>query len=181
MNREMRDERKGDEKQLHEHDSGRRENRTLSEWQNLIEERLSRAIEEGVFENLPGAGKPLNLENNPNEPEDMRLSNKLLKDNNLSPPWIADRKELLRESQELRRQLRIRWQILHELAGELDEDPDALADEWERFLATWLDKVHDLNLRIRTLNLGLPIWRLEIMPLSLERELDRIGARRTLL
>jgi DnaJ homologue, subfamily C, member 28, conserved domain len=38
----------------------------------IAEARIREAIEQGVFENLPGAGKPLNLEEYFNAPEDLR-------------------------------------------------------------------------------------------------------------
>jgi len=45
----------------------------------LAENRIRAAQEEGFFSNLPGHGKPLNLEEDCNVPEDLRLTFKILR------------------------------------------------------------------------------------------------------
>jgi hypothetical protein len=47
--------------------------------ENLAENRIRAAQDEGLFDNLPGHGKPLNLEEDTGIPEDMRLAFKILK------------------------------------------------------------------------------------------------------
>ncbi len=44
----------------------------------LVEDRIQKAQEEGVFDNLPGKGKPLNLDDDSIIPEDLRLTFKVL-------------------------------------------------------------------------------------------------------
>ncbi|MCO6411867.1 MAG: DUF1992 domain-containing protein, partial [Thiogranum sp.] len=48
-------------------------------------------MRQGVFDNLPGKGKPLNLNEDPNEPPEMRMATKILKNNELPPPWLDAR------------------------------------------------------------------------------------------
>jgi len=55
------------------------------------EEQIRRAIEEGKFDNLPGKGKPLNLEQNPFEDPEWRLANHVLITSGFSLPWIEKR------------------------------------------------------------------------------------------
>ena len=45
----------------------------------IAEERIRCAQEDGKFNNLPGAGKPLNLEDESRIPEELRLTHKILK------------------------------------------------------------------------------------------------------
>jgi hypothetical protein len=40
----------------------------------LVEERIKAAQQEGAFDNLPGKGKPLNLDDDAGVPEDLRLT-----------------------------------------------------------------------------------------------------------
>ncbi len=53
-------------------------------WADVIEEQIRAAQERGDFDNLPGAGKPLNLDENPHA-GDRALAFHLLKQNNLLP------------------------------------------------------------------------------------------------
>ena len=55
---------------------------------------LAEAMERGEFDNLEGAGKPLNLEDNPFVPDEMHMAYKILKDNGYAPQWIELGKEI---------------------------------------------------------------------------------------
>lgn len=68
--------------------------RYMSSTEDLVENQIIKAQQEGKFDNLPGAGKPLKLEENPFEPADMRLAFKILKDNDFAPRWIELGKEI---------------------------------------------------------------------------------------
>jgi hypothetical protein len=60
----------------------------------LAEERISDAIRRGEFDNLPGRGKPLNLEDDRHIPEDLRLAYKVLKNASCLPPELELKKEI---------------------------------------------------------------------------------------
>ena len=62
----------------------------------IIEERIRKAQKKGVFDNLEGAGKPLNLENDSHIAEDLRLAYKILKNADCLPPEIELKKEIER-------------------------------------------------------------------------------------
>lgn len=68
--------------------------RYMSSTQDLVEEQIQKAFERGDFDNLKGAGKPLNLYENPFEPPELRMVFKILKDNNFAPYWIELGKEI---------------------------------------------------------------------------------------
>ena len=63
----------------------------------IAEGRIREAMEQGVFENLPGAGKPLDLEEYFNTPEDLRMAFSILRNANCAPPEV----ELMKEVSEL--------------------------------------------------------------------------------
>lgn len=59
----------------------------------IAERRIREAIAQGEFENLPGAGKPLNLEEYFSTPEDLRIALSILKNAHCAPAEV----ELLNE------------------------------------------------------------------------------------
>ena len=63
-------------------------------YQKLIEKKIKEAKERGEFDNLPGQGKPLNLEDDSRVPEELRLAYKILKNADCLPPEIELRKEI---------------------------------------------------------------------------------------
>src|SRR5215472_9401044 len=58
------------------------------------EERIREAMDAGLFDNLPGKGKPLALDDDSNVPEEMRLSFKILKNAGCLPIEMEVRKEI---------------------------------------------------------------------------------------
>lgn len=63
-------------------------------FQKIAERRIIEAIREGAFDDLPGKGQPLKLEDDSHIPEDLRLSYKILKNAGFVPPEVALRKEI---------------------------------------------------------------------------------------
>lgn len=61
----------------------------LRKWQNLIDEKAVEIIGDGDMSWHPMAGKPLNLGDDSNIPEDMRLAYRMMKEENVVPPWMA--------------------------------------------------------------------------------------------
>jgi hypothetical protein len=147
----------------------------LDQWDELINNRIEEAMKAGAFDNLPGKGKPLRLNENPNEPSDMQMAHKILKNNDLTPPWIADRKAILAEIETIRGEMRRQWDRVQSGADGADG-----AAEWQRVIPLWETRIGDLNRRIRDLNLGMPIPSMEILRLDLNDELARMGATRTI-
>jgi hypothetical protein len=69
----------------------------------IAEERILEAQRRGEFDNLPGRGKPLQLEDDSHIPEDLRLAYKVLKNANCLPPELELKKEILTTEQMLGR------------------------------------------------------------------------------
>ena len=62
----------------------------------VIEERIRKAQKKGAFDNLEGAGKPLNLKDDRHIAEDLRIAHKILKNADFLPPEIELKKEIQR-------------------------------------------------------------------------------------
>lgn len=65
-------------------------------FERIVEERIKNAQYQGMFENLPGSGKPLDFSDDRHIPEDLRLAYKILKNADCVPPEIEVRKEIRR-------------------------------------------------------------------------------------
>jgi hypothetical protein len=66
---------------------------------HIAERRIREAMAQGHFENLPGAGRPLNLEEYFSTPEEVRMAYSILKSANCAPAEV----ELLNEVARLER------------------------------------------------------------------------------
>ncbi len=60
----------------------------------IAEEKIREAMERGDFDDLPGKGKPLKLEDDSHLPQDIRLAHKVLKNAGCLPPEIELRREI---------------------------------------------------------------------------------------
>ena len=69
--------------------------------EKLIEMMIREAMARGEFDNLPGAGQPIDLTDYFSTPEDVRLGHKMLKDAQIIPEEL----ELRREAEALRTEL----------------------------------------------------------------------------
>jgi hypothetical protein len=103
----------------------------MDAWHFIAERKIREAMEEGAFDHLEGAGKPLDLRENPFEDPSERMAHRLLKNNGLAPAWIEEAKEIEAES----RRLRVRGAVPAEDLG---------------------SRVAALNRRIRAFNLKAP-------------------------
>jgi hypothetical protein len=63
-------------------------------FEKLIESRIKKAQDEGAFENLPGSGQPLPIEDDRHIPGDLRMVHKVLKNADCLPPEVQLRKEI---------------------------------------------------------------------------------------
>jgi Domain of unknown function (DUF1992) len=64
-------------------------------FQKIAEDRIQEAQREGLFDNLPGKGKPLQWDDDGAIPEDLRLTFKILKNSNCLPIEMELRKDIL--------------------------------------------------------------------------------------
>ncbi len=70
----------------------------------IAEARIQEAIEQGELRDLPGAGKPLRLDDDSAIPEELRVAYRILKNAGFLPPELQLRKEV-REAEQLLQQL----------------------------------------------------------------------------
>jgi hypothetical protein len=63
-------------------------------FQKIAEQRILEAQQRGEFNNLPGAGEPLQLEDDSYIPEDLKMAYRVLKNAHCLPPEIELKKEI---------------------------------------------------------------------------------------
>ncbi|MDX1613625.1 MAG: DUF1992 domain-containing protein [Candidatus Promineifilaceae bacterium] len=156
---------------------GRRRMPHLREWDSVMDELIEDAIRSGAFDDLPGKGKPLKLSKNPFAPEE-QLAHQLLKDNNYTLPWIAERRKVHKRIDAFRSEVsRVAQRYRAEYESAASETVRlALSTGWSRQLARWQMTIATLNKQIAEANLKQPAEHLEIYKLTLENELRRAGA-----
>lgn len=123
----------------------------MSGLQDIIEKKIKEAQENGEFDNLPGKGKPLTLDDDSRVPEDLRLAYKILKNANCLPPEIELKKEI-RQMEDMRADI---------------------PDEEERYRL-----IKKINLKITRLNMmgrGSPL--LEADQVYYSKVIDKIGKK----
>ncbi|HET7766707.1 MAG TPA: DUF1992 domain-containing protein [Burkholderiales bacterium] len=62
----------------------------------IAERRILQAIARGDFDGLPGAGRPLALDDDPLAPDETRVVHRILKNAGFVPAEILDRREIAR-------------------------------------------------------------------------------------
>lgn len=146
---------------------------------------IEKAIEEGVFDNLPGKGKPLDLsaDDNPFVSEDLRLAYRILNNAGVRLPWIEQRKLIDAERADLERQIERHraW-----IQGEMTRSQDIpaylrpsrqarLRSTHDQFINEVSRQIESINRKITLYNLSVPVISAQILPLSRERLLRHLG------
>jgi hypothetical protein len=120
--------------------------------QRLAEEKIRDAIQRGEFDNLPGRGKPLNLEDDRHIPDDLRLAYKVLKNADCLPPELELKKEI-RKAEELL---------------------SSMKDEGEKYRQ--LQKLNFLIMKLNEMRKGSVQW--EEKQLYYEKIVEKVGSRK---
>jgi hypothetical protein len=60
----------------------------------LAEQRIEQALREGAFDDLPGAGRPLDLDDDSTVPAELRAAYRILKNAGFVPPEVEARREV---------------------------------------------------------------------------------------
>jgi DnaJ family protein C protein 28 len=139
-----------------------------------IEELLRKAMEEGKFDNLPGKGKPLRLdENNPYADSDWDLAYHIIKESGYTLPWIETLHEIENDLDNARQELLLAWKWQQTCISN-DFPKKYVNAEWEGALEVFEDKLTYLNQRIRDYNLEVPNDHFQRPILNFEQEVEKI-------
>jgi hypothetical protein len=67
--------------------------------EKIAEQRIREALERGEFDNLRGAGKPLELDDDSDVPQELRAAYRILKNSGFVPPEVELRREIAKAEQ----------------------------------------------------------------------------------
>lgn len=136
---------------------------------NSIEEQIKRAMEEGKFEDLPGKGRPLDLNENPYEDPEWSTAYRMLRSGGFTLPWIESRQEIDGAVAGARESLSRAWEWCQDARSE-GESHTIIDQEWERALVTFRGQVVEINDKITNYNLEVPSSRFQLPLLQYEKE-----------
>lgn len=148
---------------------------------SVIDEILKDAMNRGDFDNLPGSGKPLKIEDDANTPQNLRIAHKLLKENDLVPDWIAQGKAIDADYDRLGRDLR---SALRKYRGELNDaarsatpagDRERAEKRHQAVLADLRARAKKLNGQILSYNLKIPRVMAQKRLFDFDRELAAVS------
>jgi DnaJ family protein C protein 28 len=146
-----------------------------------VERAIRQAMADGLFDNLPGYGKPLNwqADEEANTPYEMRLAHKIMKDHDVAPSWMMMGQALEHQEEkirfELKRGLRAYQGTLQdaERSGDLSRR-GRVTKTWERLLATFQEAAAQYNQNVLTYNLMVPPGLPRRASLDIDRELEKL-------
>ncbi|MGW8226831.1 MAG: DnaJ family domain-containing protein [Anaerolineales bacterium] len=138
-----------------------------------VEEIISRAMQEGVFDDLPGKGKPLNLEHFPHQDPDWRVAHHLLKSSGFSLPWIERLGEINEKLQAARHYLEIAWTRQQGTISS-PEIKDSNQIEWLSAIDQFKIRLKVINDQIHIYNLEVPNLQFQIPFIEIDQELARV-------
>ena len=141
-----------------------------------IEEHIRRAMEQGKFDDLPGTGKPLNLDENPLENPDWRLAHHILRSGGFTLPWIETYREIEKELDNACQSLARTW-AWRQSSQSGEETADEIEFEWQLAVKRFRQQITALNERISSYNMGVPAESFQKPILNADREITRLTSQ----
>ena len=85
----------------------------------IAERRIAEAAAQGEFDDLPGTGRPLNLDEDPLVPEDQRMANQILRNAGFVPREVEESAKGGKKLSLLNRQIEARYfkKVVRKLGG----------------------------------------------------------------
>jgi DnaJ family protein C protein 28 len=147
-----------------------------------IEDHIRRAMEEGKFDDLPGKGKPLQLDDDALVDPEWRLAHHMLRSSGFTLPWIERRQEIERLIDEARTALKRSYAWRQSALSSGDAHPGFVQAEWQKAIDLFTLRIMEINQQIRIFNLEAPSERFHLRPIDARHDLNLIstGASGTL-
>lgn len=133
----------------------------MQKWQRIVDRLIADSIGDGDVSHLPGAGKRLPLNDDPNTPDDLRAAFKIMEDHNVAPEWIETSRRLEAKEAALRSQLETRAQKHNRDLRRVRQEASAahaqaVDSKWRRYQRQFLERVERYNREALVYNLTLP-------------------------
>lgn len=122
----------------------------MGEWDSPVERLIREAIEAGAFDDLPGKGRPIELESSPFEDRMAGTLRRILRDNGASHPVVEARRAIEDELQAARAE----W-------GRTRNEPAFRA------------RIREINREIKLFNLSSPIPQFHLSVIQADSEINK--------
>lgn len=159
----------------------------LAKLDRISERRIQEAIDSGVFDNLEGMGKPLQFEDNPFVPREMKAAFKVLENSGYAPDWMTVAQEIDADTERIRSSADNHFAYLRKSLAEIGGNPYAvkrlraevsrLKTQHQRAAVQHANALADLNRKIALYNHMVPVASLFKVPLSIEKEMEKYEER----
>ena len=145
----------------------------MDAWESLIDKKIREAMEAGEFDDLSGAGQPIDLSENPFEDPDWRTAHRLMRNAGFAPAWIEERKDIDAGLEAARILLKRNWMVLNNALHTPNEQ--SARDRWKQAEEQFRVAVAELNRRIDAWNLKTPSVGFHRTRIDVAREIERIN------
>lgn len=143
---------------------------------DLVGAMMTKAIERGEFDNLEGSGKPLHLDENPFEPNELHMVHKILKDNGYAPYWMELGKEIDVLKEKLNKEVDIFKKYTQMVFSERRSSGAIRHYEYKKnnFYIQSREHLKEISKKILDYNLNCPVSRLGRVNFDIDDEMSRI-------
>lgn len=134
-------------------------------YMGIVDQKIAEAEAQGAFRNLPGSGKPLQLDDDSLVPEEDRVAFRILKNAGYAPPWIELQKRIFEDQAAIEKWLQTaqqRWLTANKQQREL------LRNDYR-------DRLRDLAKLIDYYNLIIPKGMRQMPGVRVLEELKKLG------
>jgi DnaJ family protein C protein 28 len=144
--------------------------------QNWIDKTIQDARERGLFDNLEGAGRPINWEDESLVDEEWLMAFRIMREQGFAPEWIELQREIRFELEKARGAVLSAWRWRQERLPDAKETQRRYIEgEWQRAQVAFAERVAELNAKIADFNLIVPIARLQKFKIDVNGELAELG------
>jgi len=133
----------------------------MKRWESLVDRLVRDIIGDGNISHLNGAGQPLDLDDDPNTPEHLRIAHKIMRDYDVTPDWMATAKALEQIEAKLRKQINIRAdRFQREQTSALRRGSytqlTQIEADWQAYTEAFAEKIGRYNKEVLLYNLKVP-------------------------
>jgi hypothetical protein len=144
--------------------------------QSWFEKTIREAQGRGLFDDLEGAGRPINWEDESLVDEEWVMAFRIMREHGIAPVWIELHKEIGAELEKAREVILRAWRWRQERwPGARESERRYVEAEWRRARVVFAEAVAELNKKIADFNLQVPIPRLQKFKLDVAQELADMG------
>jgi len=149
--------------------------RYMSGIEEMVEERIRKAREQGAFDNLEHQGKPINLPDNPFESPELRMGFKILKDAGYAPYWVEVGKDIDAGKEQLKEQ-KEKFKKWCQLASERPKffSQSRFVNRKEKFFAEQRELLNKINQLTDDFNLQCPTFHVTRGRINVDEEMLKL-------